>query len=115
MRRKTFNDEVFLTDVVAITGTREETQAFLDKNDIEFDLGGDGYCGAFPNNRGFVVWLLHPDDFYVLMHEVLHLVVYIFNTKGININLANEEEVIAYYQSFWFRKLWRWFGGLKKK
>lgn len=106
-------DEVFLVDVYAITGTREEAQKFLNKHKIEYKLGGSGCCFPIPDNKGFVVWLMHSDDFYVLMHETLHLVVAIFEAKGINVNLANEEEVIAYYQSYWFRKLWRWFGNLK--
>lgn len=113
MKKKLLRDDVYLVDVYAITGTREEAQKFLDKNGVEQELHGVACCYALPNNNGFVVWLLHPDDFYVLMHETLHLVVAIFETKGINVNLANEEEAMAYYQSFWFRKLWRWYGNMK--
>lgn len=113
MKKKVLSDDVFIVDVYAITGTREEAQAFLNKNGVEKILGGDGCCYTLPENKGFVLWVMHPNDFYVLMHETLHLVVAIFEAKGINVNLANEEEVIAYYQSFWFRKLWRWFGNIQ--
>lgn len=114
MKKKLLTDDVFIVDVYAITGTREEAQKFLDKEGVKQTLGGVGCCYALPDNKGFVVWLMHPDDFYVLMHETLHLVTAAFEAKGINVNLANEEEVIAYYQSYWFRKLWRYFGNLKK-
>jgi hypothetical protein len=115
MKKRLFSDDVFVVDVYALSGTREEAQGFLDKEKADFKLGGNGCCLALPDNRGFVLWLMHPDDFYVLMHETLHLVVGAFEAKGINVNLANEEEVIAYYQAYWFRKLWRWFGNLSAK
>ncbi len=113
MKQKVFSDEVFIVDCYAICGTREEAQEFLNKKKVDYTLGGNGCCLALPNNEGFVLWLEHSDDFYVLMHETLHLVVGAFEAKGINVNLANEEEVVAYYQAYWFRKLWRWFGNLK--
>jgi hypothetical protein len=113
MKKKLLSDDVFLVDVYAITGTREEAQKFIDKEGVGQTLGGSGCCYALPDNKGFVLWLMYADDFYVLMHETLHLVVAIFEAKGINVNLANEEEVIAFYQSYWFRKLWRWFGKLE--
>ena len=112
MRKKLFREDVFIVDVCAINGTREEAQRFLDGNNIEKTLGGNGCCYVIPDNKGFVLWLMDSNDFYILMHETLHLVVAIFEAKGINVNLSNEEEVIAYYQSYWFRKLWRWFGNL---
>ena len=111
--KKVLSDDVFLVDVIALSCDREQAQKSLDKLGIEYTLHGDGGCFVIPKSLGFVVWLSDPRDFYVLLHETVHLVNFILESKGINVNLANEEEVFAYYQSFWFRKLWRFFGNVK--
>jgi len=53
----------------------------------------------------FFIWLDNPEDFYCLVHECLHLVREIFKVVGIPFNETNEE-IIAYYQSYWVERLW---------
>ena len=114
MKKKTFGDDVFLVDVIAFYGTREEAQNFIDGLKIDYKLGGVGYCGVLPDNGGFVVWVQDSNDFYCLLHECVHLITYIFASKGINTDLHNEDETFAYFMSFWFKNLWRFFGNINK-
>lgn len=113
-KKKTIGDDALLVDVIAITGTREQAQKYIDGLKIDYELNGVGFTGVIPDNGGFVVWLLHPDDFYVLLHECVHLVHYIFHSKGINTELHNEDETFAYFMAYWFRKLWRFYGNIKR-
>ena len=115
MKKKVIGDNTLLVDVTAICCPRDEAQKFIEKLGIKYELGGVGYSAEIPDNGGFVVWLQDPKDFYCLLHECVHLVNQIFNSKGINTNLSNEDETFAYFMSFWFRKLWRFFGGIKKE
>ena len=56
--------------------------------------------------RDYLVWIRGKKDFYSLMHETLHLVQHILTDRNIPFNAENDE-TIAYYHTFWFRKLWR--------
>jgi hypothetical protein len=115
MKKKVFSEDFLMVDVIAITGSRDEAQKYIKELGIDYELNGVGFCGAIPDNGGFVVWLQDPKDFYALMHECVHLVNYIFSSKGMNTNLQNEDETFAYYMAGWFRKLWRFYGNIKFK
>lgn len=54
----------------------------------------------------YVVSLTNRRDFYSLLHECVHLVRRIFEDRGIPFGTENHE-LIAYYQEWWFRALWR--------
>jgi hypothetical protein len=54
----------------------------------------------------YVVWVKNRKDFYCLLHEVSHLLIKVFEDKGMEVN-DHTTEAFAYYQEFWFRKLWR--------
>jgi len=56
--------------------------------------------------RDYLIHIEDPKDFYCLLHEVVHLVVHIFTDRGVEYSEHNNE-LIAYYQTFWFKKLWR--------
>lgn len=53
----------------------------------------------------YVMKLSNKNDFYGLVHESLHLVKSIFRDRQIPFTPENDE-TIAYYQSWWVRKLW---------
>lgn len=54
---------------------------------------------------GYNVWVKDKTDYHSMVHETLHLVVKIFDKKGIPFNAENHE-LIAYYQGYWVRKFW---------
>lgn len=56
--------------------------------------------------RIHVIWIEKNDGFYILSHELLHLVLSILEDIGIPINKENDE-CITYYHDFWLKKLWR--------
>ncbi len=114
MIKKIFSENILMVDVIGITGSREEAQKFLDRHKCTLELQGVGCCAIIPNSGGFIVWVQDPRDFYVLMHECVHLTNFIFNSKGMNTNLSNEDETFAYFMAYWFRTLWRFFGNIKK-
>ena len=54
----------------------------------------------------------NPQNFYLLMHECVHIVNRIFEDRDIYYDKA-EDELFAYYLTFWFKKLWRYYGNIK--
>lgn len=59
--------------------------------------------------RGLVYYTMSLEDnkdFYTLMHECLHLVCRIFTDRGIPF-VSENQEAMAYYQCYWFKRIWR--------
>ena len=54
----------------------------------------------------YVMYLTDHRDFYTLIHECIHLVKRIFADRGIPFNAENDE-AIAYCQTWWVQTLWR--------
>jgi len=116
MKRKLFSDDVYCVDVLALSGTFEEAKKELEKRECGFvmtDRRTEGFCTKTPKG-GLVVWLAKPKDFYVLMHETLHLVRMVFTDNGVITDLAAGDEHIAYYHAYWFKRLWRFYGNIKR-
>lgn len=55
----------------------------------------------------YVLTLENKKDFYVLIHECLHLVRRIFTDRDIPFNETNDE-LIAYYQSYLVKRIWKY-------
>lgn len=115
MKSKWFWEDVFQVSVLATTGTKEEARKALDKHKVDFAFKGVGFCVEMPDNKGFLMWLEYPKDFYHLLHECVHLVRETFYTKGMNTDLSNEDETFAYYLCSWFKVLWRFYGKTGKE
>ena len=56
-------------------------------------------------NRCYIVWL-NKFETACLIHELAHLVMYIFDDHGIPICIENTE-TFSYYQEFWFNEMSR--------
>jgi hypothetical protein len=54
----------------------------------------------------YIIWIENKKDFYTLFHESIHLVRRIMVDRNVPFNETNDE-FIAYYETFWFKKLWR--------
>lgn len=54
----------------------------------------------------YVILLEDNKDYYTLAHECLHLVKRVFEDRGIPFNSKNDE-MIAYYQTYWIKRIWR--------
>jgi len=54
----------------------------------------------------YIVTMSDRNDFYVLLHECIHLVKHIFADRHIPFS-ADNDEVLAYYMEWWFKTLWR--------
>jgi hypothetical protein len=54
----------------------------------------------------YVIWIEDKKDFYTLFHENVHLVKRLFTDRKVPFN-GNNDEMVAYYLTFWFKKLWR--------
>ena len=81
--------------------------------DVRLRIGkGSGLYGCYvkrvvkDGDVRYVVSMEHREDFYSLLHECLHLVRCIFVDRNIPFTVDNDE-AIAYYQVWWFKKLWR--------
>lgn len=116
MKKKVFIDDIYDVQVIAIYGDFEEAKKFLKEKVCEWeptDIFTQGFCTSNPKG-GFILWLNNNKDFYMLMHEVVHLVRMVFTPSGVITDLSIGDEHIAYYQVYWFRRLWRWFSRVKK-
>lgn len=118
MKIKKFYDKVFVVDVTALSGKREEVNKWLKKqgSDYELDEGVEGFC-RFEKGKPYWIYVSNPKDFYTLLHETTHLIGMITERNGVGSCLMkNESEVddtLAYYLAYWFRELWRFYGNIK--
>lgn len=96
----TFMDDIFSAIVVVrIENTGEERYQALVRAEEKKDKKGNLILRH-------VMILENRKDFYTLMHECLHLVKGIFVDRGIPFSAENDEAV-AYYQEYWFKRIWR--------
>lgn len=61
------------------------------------------------DKKGLRYYVIHLDDkkdFYALLHECVHLTKRVFQDRGVPFNAENDE-AIAYYMTYWFKRLWR--------
>lgn len=56
--------------------------------------------------RDYLINVEDKNDFYVLLHESVHLVGWILEDRNISVKKENDE-IFAYYQEYWFKTLWR--------
>lgn len=80
--------------------------------ELQFIECGDGVLygrvDRFENKNGekrYVVSLSSFEDMDILLHECIHLVSYIFKDRHIPFDEFNDES-IAYYYTWWFKRLW---------
>ena len=116
MKSKLFHDPVFCIDVRALSGTLNEARTWMKNHDWDFEPSEqcEGFCSC---SGSFIIWLKNPKDFYILMHESLHLVGKALKDcgvpDGLMLDSGQMNETVAYYHMFWFRKLWRYYGNLR--
>lgn len=92
-------EPIFAVTVILSTGNLESPlNAFVQTED-HTDKNGRV-------TRKYRVHIEDKKDFYGLLHETVHLVKRIMVDRGIPFNAKNDE-VIAYLQTYWFKKLWR--------
>lgn len=119
MKIKRFFDKVFIVDVTALSGTKEEVNKWLKKNGSDYQLidAVEGFC-RHEDKKAYWIWIKNPKDFYVLLHETLHLVGMATEANGVGAclmrNPTEVDETLAYYLSYWFKELWRFYGNIKK-
>lgn len=98
MKTVTLYDPTFLATIVLKIGEKDGIlSGTVDKED---------YKSRGKTFRKYIVWIGSREDFYCLMHECFHLVKKIFEDRDIPFTAENDE-VIAYYYSYLFKKLWR--------
>ena len=52
-----------------------------------------------------VIWIADVSNFYTLSHELIHMVKNVFEKNKIPFAPDNDE-TIAYYHTYWFRRIW---------
>lgn len=117
IRHVNLYEPVLFTRVDFCCGTHEEMEEWLKKNKLGdpptrfWDLRGFYTCFENKGKQQIkrVVWVHKASDFYALFHEVIHLIVDVFRDNGVAFDTHNEE-MIAYYQTHWFRLLWHQMG-----
>lgn len=94
------HDPVFSTDVILSTG-KIDGEPLAGYVQTEDETTRDGRIF-----RRYHIHIEDPHDFYTLLHESTHLVRRIMTDRGIPFTPENDE-VIAYLQTYWFKRLWR--------
>jgi hypothetical protein len=96
---KKFYEPVLFSDVVVKIG-----------DPVRGELSGSTETQEKITKKGkevrYLITLQSNKDYYCLAHECLHLVKRIFTDRGIPFNEQNDE-MIAYYQSYWIKRIWR--------
>lgn len=117
MYTKTLREPVFRAILYFIwDATHTEASQYLwDKHRIKHDLNGmDGiylYAEGTDKNGNSLggehfIWINGKDNYYTLTHECLHLVKGVCEALSIPFDKDNDE-LVAYYQEYWVRRLWR--------
>jgi len=114
---KSIFEPVYRHEVIFFAGcSLEEANKYLKKWDVAFECPVDeepaGMTAAFHESQSkfiqgtvFAVWIRERGNLYVLQHEIAHLCIAILVGSNIVIN-EHTSEAYAFYQEFWFRKLW---------
>ena len=55
-------------------------------------------------NGNYFIYVKDQSDLGTIHHEVIHLIFRVLGSKGIPINIENEE-TFAYYSEYWFKKI----------
>ncbi len=105
-----FTCPIFMVNVHFIIGDKKDIKRFCaDLDPSEYAAGG---CWDIEKTVGnskeysVLIWLDDIDALYNMIHETVHLVRLIFNHFNIPFTAENDE-MIAYYQNYWIRKIWR--------
>lgn len=112
-----FFDLVYRQYVIVLNCDFEKFQNFL-KNDAghnspdEFRADSIGYCVQMSEdnndigNTCLIMWLPDRTNFPTLVHEVTHLVHFIFGGCGVP-TVQENTEAVAYYTEHWFNRITR--------
>lgn len=116
---KRFYDPIYHIKVVAVVGGRNNFQKYLTENYSKEEYGSDiiMYGGAYLGMQDGELWLWveDPKNWYIIVHECIHLTIDIFKRKGICTDIYMDQEPFAYYHNYWVRTLWEWCITLKKE
>ena len=99
---------IFDCDVHLIIGDKSEALKFCD---LELTNNHVGKCIEIYDKKtkkslGYLVWVKDKKNFYIMVHETVHLTKQIFETHNIPFTPENDE-LIAYYQNYWIRRFWK--------
>lgn len=117
MKIKKFFEPVLESTVWFATDTTpEQLKNYIQKRTGKIAEGYDSLNGSVTvlditeKNGGvyreYLVNVEKKKDFYTLLHETVHLVGQILDDRMIPIRKENDE-IFAYYQTYWFKTLWR--------
>ena len=88
--------------------TARQLMAHLKKKydivDEDIDLTPGDWGLLHSTDAHYILWCRNTKDVPTLVHELYHLCVAIFDTKGVPVNVDNDE-AMAYYLAYWLSKL----------
>lgn len=107
---------IYQADVWLIVGS-EELKRFYAKKKITGELGDADRLLGFVQSidvtdkpgviyRDYVIYLESKENFYTLLHESTHLVNHILRDRNAYYDWQ-KDETFAYYQTYWFKRIWR--------
>lgn len=117
-----FRDKVLLTKVWVLAGyspleafetIEHKVNMRISKEEFELNRGIHMLVRDNKKRDYHIIWIEKRTGFYELMHECLHLVKDALVPMGIPFNHMNDE-LIAYYQEYWFRRIWKAVGKEKR-
>ena len=112
LKTKILEDPIYLNKVLVIVGNRYDLQKYLDENYTKEEWHWDvtKYNGSYLGLQDRMLWLWIEDsaNWYVLVHECIHLVLDIYKRAKVNTNIALDQEPFAYYHGYWIRTIWEY-------
>lgn len=121
MKAKIIYEPVYKFDLVFITDSNLESankylkrknlplvpESFVNNSGIAMPISEENFPKAV-KGYCYCIWIKDKKDFYCLLHEVIHMVVDVFEAKGLQIDThKSSQEAFAYYVEYWFKILWR--------
>ena len=110
MKVKKYHCDLYCANVVFLAGcNHKEASEYVRKRhgsplDCTRRHSGGVWTIEDKDERLYVIWVRDKKDFSTMVHEVYHLVLNIFEDRGIGIDGDNQEPS-AYYVEKWFTVL----------
>jgi len=111
---KKITDDTFIAEVYLVTG--DDLEKYYQKKAVDEGRQKPDELDGFVQRidlreknalfREYLIYIEDEANFYTLLHETVHLVNQILVDRNIWYD-PKIDELFAYYQTYWFKRLWR--------
>lgn len=104
-----FDDTYKVNVILAWGGTVHDLNKWMETNNqygIKATPPSDGLEGrVIAGTNGYLVYIAPNSEVDILHHECIHLAMFIFEDRGVEVEAKNHEH-LTYYSGMWFKKFY---------